>query len=741
MNPTNTNTRAERIESIIAQRRPLAEEIQWVEMHLRELYTAIRELESYRQNLTNSVGEVEVKEQLSKGDFSPLLQQIQTEVEKLNTLRERFSRPTLNIGVVGLMGQGKSTLLKSLSGLSDKEIPALEGGACTAVRSTIENQPGDTVAEVTLHSEESFLTGVIWLYYDELGLANKPQSLDEFASQTLIEPPSLGATKEKMYKHLKEDYHQNLSKYRYLIKPGEPQKFAIKQEEIPDYVIQKRDGQDKLTTFKHLAVREVVIFCRFENPDVGKVSLVDVPGMGDSRLGDEKLILKTLGKEVDVVLFIRRPDPMRYQWQPVDTQLYDTATQALNNLENRSFMVLNYSKRTNNLKACQTLQQNIDTIQVVRCEIADCSEPKDANRVFDLVLDYLAVNINEIDKRYARECQTRLIELQEKIAQELATVRPALAKYGRESSQFRVLFNQLLQDVVNGLVDLRNELKAKSEDIDLDFQTAVENALENCLKDSGIPQDQEICDRSRTLEFKESYAAVYRIYIVELRIHLSQHFLLLDKGLNKSVEKMKTAVAEVLIKQGRLGELIPSRGTEFLQEMADLLAQKQNQLELGFRTLGDFEFSYSSSLLRFIRKHLSDNLQADVDQPLNSIENALNQEENQVLTEPTNPSEVRSNLEKLHQQVISQCRQTLENWLKAPSQVRYYMVEEFADRILYAKNIRGEWEDFLSDEEIRIQVWPEFKELANRKRVQEEWQNKVAQVAKLNQLAAMMFIN
>ncbi len=737
----NTNTRAERIESIIAQRKPLAEEIQWVEMHLRELYTGLRELESYRQNLISSVGEPEVKEQLLKRDFSPLLKTIQMEVEKLNTLRSRFSRSTLNIGVVGLMGQGKSTLLKSLSGLTDKEIPALEGGACTAVRSTIENQPGDTVAEVTLHSEESFLKEVIWLYYDELGFTDQPQSLDEFASKPFPESSPVGATQEKMYKHLQEDYYQNLSKYRYLIKPGEPQKFQIKQEEVPDYVIQKRDGQDRLTTFKHLAVKEVVIFCRFANPDVGKVSLVDVPGMGDSRLGDEKLMLKTLGQEVDVVLFIRRPDPMRYQWQPVDTQLYDRATQALNNLENRSFMILNYSQRTNNLKACQTLQKNIDTIKVVRCEIADCSQAKDANRVFDLVLDYLAVNINELDRRYARDCQSRLIELQEQISQELAAVGPVLARYGRESRQFRSLFNQLLQDVVNGLVDLRNELKARKDDVDLDFQGAVEKALENCLKDPGIPQEQEISDRSRTLEFKESYAAVYRIYIVELRIHLSQHFLLLNQGLSKSVEKMKSSVAEVLTKKGRLGELIPSRSTEFLQEMADLLAQKQNQLELGFRTLAEFEFSYSSSLLRFIRKHLSDNLQADIHKPLGLIENIVNQEENQVLPEPTNAAQVRSNLEKLHQQVIEQCRQTLDNWLKAPSQVRYYMVEEFADRILYAKNIRGEWEDFLSDEEIRIQVWPEFKELAQRKRVQEEWQAKVAQVAKLNQLAAMMFIN
>ncbi|MEQ8961380.1 MAG: hypothetical protein RLP02_26225, partial [Coleofasciculus sp. C2-GNP5-27] len=134
-------------------------------------------------------------------------------------LRDRFSRPTLNIGVVGLMGQGKSTFLQSISGLSDDEIPALRGGACTAVRSTIYHQPGEPYAEVTVHSEPTFLQEVIQPYYQELDLGNPPQTIDEFAG-TLPEFSGTDATKKSMYEHLKEDYHKHLPMYRHLLLSG-----------------------------------------------------------------------------------------------------------------------------------------------------------------------------------------------------------------------------------------------------------------------------------------------------------------------------------------------------------------------------------------------------------------------------------------------------------------------------------------------------------------------------------------
>lgn len=58
---------------------------------------------------------------------------------------------------MGLMGQGKSTLLKSLSCLTDQEIPAHEGAACTAVRSLVTNREGSVEVKVVFNSEKTFL--------------------------------------------------------------------------------------------------------------------------------------------------------------------------------------------------------------------------------------------------------------------------------------------------------------------------------------------------------------------------------------------------------------------------------------------------------------------------------------------------------------------------------------------------------------------------------------------------------
>ncbi|MBE9129861.1 MULTISPECIES: dynamin family protein [unclassified Coleofasciculus] len=763
-------TRVQRIDRIIEQRQPLAKEIQRVETHLREISAAIRNLENYRQRLEVSVSEVDVQEKLKTINLSSLIQQLIAEAETLKTLQKRFSRPTLNIGVVGLMGQGKSTLLKSLSGLTDNEIPALEGGACTAVRSTIENRQENTHSEpssrkkttqsngihsgfytlqeqivltkkdyssqakITLHSEESFLREVIFPYYDELGLTDKPQSLDDFALQHFSEQWLESASDEDIYKHLRNDYHRHLNKYRHLIKQGVPQTLIVDTKEIADYVTQKRDGtqQNNLTTFKHLAVRDVKIICPFQNPDVGKIALVDVPGLGDSKLGDEKLMLETLGKEVDVVLFIKRPDPQRYQWQTVDTELYDRAAKALNDLEKRSFMILNYSRRTENLKACKTLQQNIGTIKVVQSEIADCSDSEDANRIFNHVLDYLTLTIQELDQRYASACQSRLENLHHQINSELEKASHALIYYSGESRQFRRLFEQLSQDLIQGLLDLRNQLKQQREEVDPDFEAAVKDALQSCETDTGIPKnDEEIIIRSCEFEFKESYQAIYRVYIRELKIHLSRHFLTVDQGLRNSIDKVKGLVADVLISKGRLGKLTPNRGAEFLKNMADLLSERSNQLELGFRTLWEFEFSYGSVLLHLIRKHLDEILQVDI-HPLTS-------EHSRLPAEPANASEVRENLEKLHQQAVVSCQEILNSCLTSPSQARYYMVQEFIDLVIYARDMKKEWEIFLSDEDIRFQVWLEFESLEKRKQEQQDWRNAVARVAALNQLSAMVF--
>lgn len=116
-------------------------------------------------------------------------------------------------------------------------------------------------------------------------------------------------------------FELNLSKYRPLLESQESIKQIVEnKKDISEWVTQKRNLQDFLTTFKHLVVRQAEIFCHFKDATTqqyidDKIMLVDVPGMGDTRLGDEQLMLETIGKDVDAVLYLTRPDAKRFLWK------------------------------------------------------------------------------------------------------------------------------------------------------------------------------------------------------------------------------------------------------------------------------------------------------------------------------------------------------------------------------------------------------------------------------------------
>lgn len=61
----------------------------------------------------------------------------------------------------GAARMGKSTLLQSVSGLDDNQIPTGHGIPVTAVRSRIFHSPTVRRAELEMHSPESFLAAVI----------------------------------------------------------------------------------------------------------------------------------------------------------------------------------------------------------------------------------------------------------------------------------------------------------------------------------------------------------------------------------------------------------------------------------------------------------------------------------------------------------------------------------------------------------------------------------------------------
>jgi Dynamin family len=472
---------SQKIAEVIAKRQLLATKIEPVQHHLYGLSQEVGQLNRSYRRLQNSIQSSGIKANLESFDLAPLEAAIQIELEQLQKLHDRTSRPTLNIGVVGLMRQGKSTLLQQLSELSDQEIPARDGAACTAVQSNIYHQDTETYADVIMHSEQSFLDEVIAPYFEKLGLGRSPMSLDEFAAWQ----PRFNRTEtlhETMYDHLRLDYHANLHHYRSELHPGNPRSLRIEQQAIPQFVSQERNQQGQLTTYQHISVRQVKIFCRFRQFGVDRLGLVDVPGLGDTRLGDEEMMLRALGTEADVVLFLRRPDRAD-QWKEPDFNLYDSAVKALPDLATRSFMVLNHQTNAgDNYETCKMLQQTLGRMKFVDALISNCAESEQANQVLARVLGYLENNIVKLEENYAQACQGRVIALHQRLESLCQKAQQMMNAYTDDGLIFQPRIQTLIDNLSGGLRAMLRELEQKQQETDSEFQRVVESALSQCRK-------------------------------------------------------------------------------------------------------------------------------------------------------------------------------------------------------------------------------------------------------------------
>ena len=133
----------------------------------------------------------------------------------LATTRARVSRRTVNIGVSGRARNGKSTLLQSLSGLGDEQIPTGKGQPVTAVRSRIFHSDTNRSAQLTMHDGRTFCAEVVGPYFAELKLAPTPRTLADFERFDLAD---VGEERKRRpeYARLKE-MQASLPSYRHLL--------------------------------------------------------------------------------------------------------------------------------------------------------------------------------------------------------------------------------------------------------------------------------------------------------------------------------------------------------------------------------------------------------------------------------------------------------------------------------------------------------------------------------------------
>ena len=296
-------------------------------------------------------------------------------IDALELLKKRFEREAIRIAFIGRERQGKSTFIKTITGLNDKVIPAYSGNSCTGAVSVIHN-----VQNVTDESGNPVDVKVVAEYYDTakfLEMVNeklnrffpdgskKVGRLEQIESLNLPETLAGNQSTKLIAEYLKfkTSVVDNYDKYSHLIGVGirnyydedEIAQHVAQYEEFDHEVpgsheVKKDDGTIvyQLDYYKYVAVKNVNIYTSFEIETTKKLELVDTIGIGSSAdsAAIEAEMYRVLREDCDAAIDMYRPDVTpNYPQEQAD--LLDNLIDKLSDREPEKWIVYVLNKITN----------------------------------------------------------------------------------------------------------------------------------------------------------------------------------------------------------------------------------------------------------------------------------------------------------------------------------------------------------------------------------------------------------
>ena len=261
------------------------------------------------------------------------LVKIEALLKKLELLKSRFCREAIRIAFIGRERQGKSTFIKTITGLDDKVIPAYDGNSCTGAVSVIHNVP-----KVIDNNGAERNVKVVIEYYDFsefVAIVNEKLSFlfpnNDYRVRRLEDIETLALPKQlednanaNQYDKFVTSVVENYQEYKDLIGAGTQTYYdenVIAQhvaqyerfEEFHEGAMRKTDnnGNDyyELPYYKYVAVKSVNIYTHFNIDDLSLLELVDTIGIGSA--GDTKAIeeemYRVLREDCDAAINLFRP--------------------------------------------------------------------------------------------------------------------------------------------------------------------------------------------------------------------------------------------------------------------------------------------------------------------------------------------------------------------------------------------------------------------------------------------------
>ncbi len=391
-----------------------------------------------------------------------LTKNIEILLEKIKLLKERVNRDSIHIAVAGKMRQGKSQMLKMLTGVSDDIIPTGAVTACTAVRSRIENSDKELV---TIHflTEETFLQKKIYPTYNRNGLS-KPRNINEFISNPLpqaevIKSPEDNYTElEEIHKKLKIHYNE----LRNYFGSGSRN---VSEKEVRQYNSKYYKG---IEHYKYLAVDYVDVATNFPNAIPKSTVVIDLPGCNENAEGIEEETINSLKKDSDIVLIMRMPTTFGDDFNKDDKKLvykFNDIFKNFNNLKSKDWQYLIVNEATQNgnnseqVDAFLTRVPN-DLITPIRC---NCGSKETVAQMLSENLEPFAQSVQRIDNCWKTEVDQDYSAMQENVKKFLESYNGSITKNYTDKGWKKAKFEDFKNDLRRYYNENKNILEVTND--------------------------------------------------------------------------------------------------------------------------------------------------------------------------------------------------------------------------------------------------------------------------------------
>lgn len=667
-------------------------------------------------------------------NFDKILSNSDVLYNEVSKMKKRFSRKRINIAVIGQARQGKSRLLQSISGLSGVEIPSGDSQHCTGVKSVIENSDNKTSqATVSFYEKDVFFQDIILPYYKALEL-DEPYSLEDFGTENL-EPnrDDFNATKKELYRHLK-NYHKKYNDYKDLLSSKD---ITIDRKEIRKYVAQDNNKGQRIYS-NYLVVKSLEIYAKFPQSHLGKISLIDLPGMGDTKLGDDSRILNEVKDNIDLVFFVKKPSSRGDSISEADVRLYDIVRDGLDNIPIglSSYMILNNDKKDDNKKNCVEIQNELKehySYKVSKALVVDSTNKNEVNSMLLDALEDLSRNIEKIDNNIVLNLEKQIELLKPQYSKLFSKLNSKFVSNANIMLEDHREFKKLFSEFYDGLVELldrrKNELK---ESFNQDGENSklnkiFEHAINNIFK--SIEDDKESYKKyihnviNTTAKKKNSIEAGKAEAMNIMRNNLAKRFFCLDDELEKMMHIMRKDIVNIFEDDKvQLSKLVKKDET-ILDGLIRLMDdEKHKGLKESIKNFTYFKLSYRGIMHNKIRKIL------------NKLDPMLIAREDQDFGTDSNKI-ANFLIDGIYDEVAYESHQSLKQFITQPHLSMFTVTEELVDGVLYSYNSYNEWEDLMKENQ-EVMWKEEFEELAKKNKMIIKWNNKLDDMkALLNSLA------